>query len=91
MVVIDVMVRSKRQVTLPKGMCQQLGIAPGVILEFTLEGATLVARPKKVRALNAVKEIREMFKASGVTEVELQDSGKEIRRDVLRSRYSVKF
>ena len=91
MAVIDVMVRPKRQVTLPKGMCQQLGFIPGDILEFTLDGTVLIARPKKARALDAAKEIREMFKTSGITEAELQDSGKEIRRDVLRSRYSVKF
>ena len=91
MVVIDVIVRPKRQVTLPKEICQQLGIVPGDTLELTLDGAALVARPKKARALDAAKEIREMFKTSGITEAELQDSGKEIRRDVLRSRYSVKF
>ena len=87
---IDVVVRPKRQVTLPKEICQQLGITPGDTLEFTLEGAMLVARPKKARAMDAVREIRAMFKASGITEAELQDSGREIRKEVARRLYSAK-
>jgi AbrB family looped-hinge helix DNA binding protein len=87
---IDVVMRPKRQVTLPKVICEQLGIAPGDILEFNLEGSVLVARPKKARALDAVKEIRAMFKASGITEAELQDSEKEIRREVARRLYRAK-
>jgi AbrB family looped-hinge helix DNA binding protein len=87
---IDVVMRPKRQVTLPKVICEQLGIAPGDILEFNLEGSVLVARPKKARALDAVKEIRAMFKASGITEPELQDSEKEIRREVARRLYRAK-
>ncbi len=34
--------------------------------------------------MNALKEIREMFKASGITEDELQDSGREVRRDMMK-------
>jgi hypothetical protein len=55
-----------------------------------MEGATLVGRLKKARAMDSVREIRAMFKASGITEAELQESGKAIRRDVVRSRYSAK-
>ena len=90
MTAIDVVVRPKRQVTLPKEICEQLGIAPGDTLEFNLEGSVLVARPKKARALDAVREIRAMFKASGITEAELQDSGREIRREVAGRLYSAK-
>ena len=90
MTAIDVVVRPKRQMTLPKEICQQLGIAPGDILEFTVDGVMLVAHSKKARALDALKEIREMFKASGITEAELQDSGREIRKEIMRSRYGAK-
>ena len=90
MSIIDVVVRPKRQVTLPKEICEQLGIAPGDTLEFTTDGATLIGRPKKARAMDSVREIRAMFKASGITEAELQESGKAIRMDVVRSRYSAK-
>jgi AbrB family looped-hinge helix DNA binding protein len=90
MIGIDVVVRPKRQVTLPKEICEQLGIAPGDTLEFNMEGSVLVARLKKARALDAVREIRAMFKASGITEAELQDSGREIRKEVARRLYRAK-
>ena len=41
-------------------------------------------RNKKVSAINALKEIREMFRASGITEDELQDSGRKIRREIMK-------
>lgn len=39
---------------------------------------------KRVRAQGALKEIREMFKKSGIAEAEFQESGKGIRRDMLK-------
>jgi len=36
------------------------------------------------RARDAINGIREMFKDSGLTEKELQDSGKEIRREIMK-------
>jgi hypothetical protein len=38
----------------------------------------------KAHARNAVKEIREMFKVSGITEAELQDSGRKIRWEIMK-------
>lgn len=88
--VIDVTVRPKRQVTLPKEICQQLGISEGDTLELTLDGALLVARPKKARALEALNEIRQVFKRSGVTENELQETGMKVRRELMGSRHAIK-
>jgi len=42
---------------------------------------------KKVMAVKALNEIREMFKASGITEAELQASGKKIRRGIAKQPY----
>ena len=42
---------------------------------------------KKVLARNALKEIREMFKASGITEAEFQASGRKIRWELTKQRY----
>ena len=84
-IVIDVVLRPKRQMTLPKEICEQLGIGPGDILELSLEGSTLTARPKKVAALEALSEIREAFQRSGVTEEELQKTGRRIRQGRVRT------
>jgi len=88
--VIDIMLRPKRQMTLPKEICEQLGIGPGDMLELSLEGSTLRARPKKVGALEALGEIREAFKRSGVAEEELLTTGRRIRHEIVRERYAAK-
>ena len=88
--VIDVVLRPKRQVTLPRKVCEQLGIEPGDMLELAMEGSTLVAKPKKVAALEALREIREAFKRSGITEEELQETGSRMRQEVIRERYATK-
>jgi len=86
----DVVLRPKRQVTLPREVCEQLGIQPGDILEMTVEDCTLIARPRKTVALEALQEIQQAFERSGVTEQELQETGKRIRREVAGERYSDK-
>ena len=86
----EVVLRPKRQVTLPREVCKQLGIEPGDRLELVLDGHTLVARPKKVVALEALSEIREAFKRSGITEDELQKVGRRIRQDLTGERDATK-
>ena len=87
---IEVVLRPKRQITLPKEVCEQLGIGPGDMLELSTEGSTLVARPKKVAALEALREIRQAFKRSGISEEELQETGRRVRQEVTRERYAPK-
>jgi AbrB family looped-hinge helix DNA binding protein len=82
-----VLVRPKRQVTLPKAVCDQMGITEGDELEVTVENCTLIARPRKKVALQALREIQRAFETSGVTEPELLDAGKKTRLDLSRERY----
>lgn len=84
-----VVVRPKRQVTLPRQICEALEISPGDVLELTVEGAGFTARPKKKAALEALQEIRRAFERSGVTEEELQQAGRLAREDIARERYGV--
>ncbi len=88
--VADIVLRPKRQVTLPREICDQLGIGPGDVLELTVEDATLIARPRKTAALEALKEIQQAFQRSGITEEELQEAGRRIRQEVAGERYGVK-
>jgi AbrB family looped-hinge helix DNA binding protein len=83
----DVVLRPKRQVTLPKDICDQLGIGPGDVLEMTVEDAVIVARPRKIAALESLKEIQRVFERSGITEEEVQKTGRRIRQEVARERY----
>ncbi|MBM3131906.1 MAG: AbrB/MazE/SpoVT family DNA-binding domain-containing protein [Chloroflexi bacterium] len=82
----QVVVRPKRQVTLPKEICDELDIGPGDVLELAVEGSDLVAKPKKSTALRALQEIREAFKRSGISEEELLDAGRRMRQEITRDR-----
>ncbi len=86
----DVVLRPKRQVTLPKEICDRLGIGPGDVLELTVEDSTIIARPRKTVALEALKEIRRAFQRSGISEDELQETGRRVRQEVAGERYGAK-
>ena len=88
--VADVVLRPKRQVTLPKEICNQLGIEPGDVLELMVEDSVLIAKPRKSVALEALKEIQQVFQRSGITEEELQEAGRRVRQEIARERYSAK-
>jgi AbrB family looped-hinge helix DNA binding protein len=89
--VADVVLRPKRQITLSKKICDQLGISPGDVLELTIEGSSIIARPKRMVALEALKEIQQTFQRSGITGDELQKYSRRIRREVSRERYGGKI
>ena len=80
----EVTLRPKRQLTLPAEVCEALGIEPGDLLELSVEGQVLTARPKKANALDALREIRDSFARSGITEEELLKAGRGARRAVKR-------
>jgi len=83
----EVLLRPRRQLTLPKKIGDRLGIEPGDLLELTVKDSTIIVRPRKIAALEALKEIRRAFKRSGVTEEELQKEGRRARQEVARERY----
>ena len=89
-IVSDIVIRPKRQVTLPKDICDQLGIETGDVLELTVENSVITARPRKTAALEALKEIQQAFKRSGMAEEEILDAGRRIREEVARERYGAK-
>ncbi len=77
--ILEVQLRPKRQITLPSKVCEKLGIEYGDKLELRIRDNSIVVKPKKTIALNALNEIREVFKKSGVTEKELLKSVEEKR------------
>ncbi len=85
---LDVVLRDRRQITLPAELCTKLGLQVGDRLEVRLEDDTLVVKPKKALALRALREIQAAFAASGMTEEELQESGRKIREEIYRERHA---
>jgi len=82
----DVVVRPKRQVTIPQEICDQLGIGPGDILELSVEKSVLKATPRKHKALDAMGEIRETFERYGIGEEELLEEARRTRQEIARER-----
>lgn len=87
----DVVLRPKRQVTIPKKLCDELGIESGDILELMVKDSLLIAKPKKSLALEALKEIQQAFQRSGITEEELVKEGNRIGQEVARKRFDAKI
>lgn len=81
-----VVLRSKGQVTIPKAICDLFGIGAGDMLEMRVEGAQIVAVPRKAQARVALAEIREAFRRAGVSEEDLQAAGRQARQAVHRER-----
>lgn len=84
---MKVKVRERRQITLPREMLDALGVGIGDTLEVIQEEGALIVRPGRRAALDALEEIRRALAESGVTEDELQESGREIRKEMFRESY----
>jgi AbrB family looped-hinge helix DNA binding protein len=82
-----IVLRDKRQLTLPRDICEQLGIGPGDKLTVYVEDGALVAKPNKTIALEALRELRESFKNSGITLKELLANGRRIRKELVKEYY----
>jgi AbrB family looped-hinge helix DNA binding protein len=83
----DIIIRDKRQVTLPREICKQLGVEPGDQLVVYIEGDKPVAKPKKSIALNALSELHRIFQSSDITEKELLNTARKIRRQLVSKEY----
>jgi AbrB family looped-hinge helix DNA binding protein len=84
---VNAVLRDRRQVTIPRAVCEELGIRPGDRLELRVEDGTLIVRPGRVAALEALEELRRAIAESGVTEEELLESGRQIRDELFREKY----
>jgi AbrB family looped-hinge helix DNA binding protein len=82
-----VVLRPRRQVTLPREVCEALDIKPGDRLVLEVADGVLVARPGRKAALDALEELRRAMAESGVTEEELLESGRQVREELFKERY----
>ena len=82
-----VTLRERRQMTLPRELCDALGIAPGDGLDLELVERAILVRPSRQVALAALRAIQEAFAKSGITEEELLESGRQIREELVREKW----
>jgi len=79
--------RPRRQITLPREVCRQLGVDIGDQLDLAVEDGVLIVTPSRKRALDALQEIQVAFARSGVGERELQRAARQARTELTRERY----
>ena len=79
--------RPRRQLTLPRDICRQLGIDTGDQVELSVEDGTLVVTPSRRSGLDALAEIQSAVARSGLTEARLQRAAGEARTELVRERY----
>lgn len=82
-----VVLRPRRQITLPRRVCEELGVKPGDGLVLKISNGKLVARPQRQVALEALQALRQGFAESGVTLEELLESGRQVREELFREKY----
>jgi AbrB family looped-hinge helix DNA binding protein len=85
--VVNVTLRDRRQMTLPREVCEALGVRPGDRLELRVEDGALIIRPGRVAALEALQAIQQALEEAGITEEELLESGRQIRDELFREKY----
>ncbi|MDP9363504.1 MAG: AbrB/MazE/SpoVT family DNA-binding domain-containing protein [Chloroflexota bacterium] len=86
---VDVVLDAEGRITLPAWLIDQVGLKAGDKLAVSVveDGVALASR--RLRAQRALREIRESFAASGITEGELQEEGRKVREELVRERYGI--
>ena len=79
--------RPRRQVTLPRRVCEALGVEPGDRLVLEVSDGVLIVRPGRQAALEALEALRRAIAESGVTEEEMLASGRQIRDELFREKF----
>ena len=65
-----------------------MGVGIGDSIEIKMEGKKVIMKSKKQLALEALKEIQKIVKESGVSEKEMQENARKIRREINEQRSS---
>ena len=77
-----IVLRDKRQLTLPAAVCNALDLKVGDSLDLEIRDGVLVMTPGRKAGLDPLEEIWRIMAESGVTEKELLEGGREIRREL---------
>jgi bifunctional DNA-binding transcriptional regulator/antitoxin component of YhaV-PrlF toxin-antitoxin module len=71
MSVYNIDIRNRRQATLPQTLLKRLGVGVGDSIIVQLKGDEAVIKPKKKIALEALKEIQNIFNDSDILQKEI--------------------
>jgi AbrB family looped-hinge helix DNA binding protein len=83
------MVQEKGQITIPVEIRRRLGLKKGDMVAFIETEDGVLISPREVVALKAMSQIGAMLREKGITLEEMMESGREIRRDLLKEMYGI--
>lgn len=80
-------IRDRRQITIPRIFLNKFGLDVGDKLMIKLEQNEIKIEPLKSNTVDLLSKIQEIMQNSGISEEELQESGKAIRKKLVREYY----
>ncbi len=72
--------RERRQITLSRALCAELGVRTGDSFDMKAEDGVLVLVPRRGMGLDALREVQRAFAAAGVGEAVLRQAAHHIRQ-----------
>lgn len=75
-------IRPRRQTTLPQPLLDALAVGIGDSVIATVKDQQIILTAKKQISLDAFAELQKIFKKSGISEEDMQQSARKIRGDV---------
>jgi AbrB family looped-hinge helix DNA binding protein len=82
-------IQERGQVTLPKEFREKYGLKQGDEVVFREMEDGLLIRPREAEVMRLLDEIGEALRERGITLEELMESGREIRSELLKTRYGL--
>lgn len=79
--------RGRRQLTLPRAICDALGLEEGDKLVLEVADGVLTVKPNTAAAIEAVRAFRQAIAESGVTLEEFLEDGRRVRDEVAHEMY----
>ena len=73
-------IRDRRQITLPRLFLNKFGLDVGDRLLMRLEPNEIKIEPMKTKTVDLITKIQEVVKKSNISEKEIQESGRRIRK-----------
>jgi AbrB family looped-hinge helix DNA binding protein len=83
------MVQEKGQVTIPVAIRRKLGLKKGDMVAFIETEDGVLISPREVVVMHALDQIGAMLREKGITLEEMMESGREIRRELVKEMYGL--
>ena len=82
-------IRDRRQITLPRLFLNKFDLDVGDKLILKLESGQIKMEPIKTKTVDLLSKIQQVVKESNISEKELQKSGRNLRKKLVKQYYKI--